>query len=238
MVFAQHVGSALENARLYQDAQGKAVLEERQRLARELHDSVSQVLYSIALNAASAVALRTRDPERAAALEQDVHQLAGVGLAEMRALIFELRPESLEQEGLVSALHKQTEAVHARHGIAVHTSLGDEPAVPLAAKEALYRVAQEALQNIAKHARAQTVTLSLEHTESELVLRVADDGRGFNPERAFPGHLGLHSMHERMAGIGGELQIHSSRGQGTTICARVPLTAFVDRPLQPGPTHD
>ena len=227
MAFAQQVGSALENARLYQEAQGKAVLEERQRLARELHDSVSQVLYSIALNAASAVALRTRDPERAAALEHDVHELARVGLAEMRALIFELRPESLEQEGLVSALHKQAEAVQARHGLAVHASLGDEPAVPLAAKEALYRIAQEALQNVAKHAHAHTVELTLEQPGSELILRIEDDGRGFNPTRTFPGHLGLHSMRERMAGVGGDLEIHSSRGRGTTVCARLPMAASV-----------
>jgi signal transduction histidine kinase len=231
MVFAQQVGSALENARLYEEAQGKAVLEERQRLARELHDSVSQVLYSIALNAASAVALRARDPERAAALEHDVHELAGVGLAEMRALIFELRPESLEQEGLVSALHKQAEAVRARHGVVVHTNMGDEPAVPLAVKEALYRIAQEALQNVAKHARAQTVELTLQQSASELVLRVHDDGRGFNPTRTYPGHLGLHSMRERMAGVGGDLEILSSRAQGTTICARVPIAASVERPL-------
>src|SRR5439155_16261397 len=164
-----------------EEVQGKAVLEERQRLARELHDSVSQVLYSIALNAASAVALGTRDPERAAELERDVHDLAGVGLAEMRALIFELRPESLEQEGLVSALHKQGEAAQARHGFAVHIRLGDEPAVPLAAKEALYRIAQEALQNAAKNAHAQTVELTLERQESELILRASHEGRGLNP---------------------------------------------------------
>jgi signal transduction histidine kinase len=230
MAFAQQVGSALENARLYQEAQGKAVLEERQRLARELHDSVSQVLYSIALNAASAVALGTRAPERAAALERDVHELAGVGLAEMRALIFELRPESLEQEGLVSALHKQAEAAQARHGFAVHISVAEEPAVPLAAKEALYRIAQEALQNAAKHAHAKTVELALELHKSELILRVKDDGRGFNPKRTFPGHLGLHSMRERMAGVGGNLEIQSSRGRGTSIHARIPVADSVDRP--------
>jgi signal transduction histidine kinase len=206
------------------------VLEERQRLARELHDSVSQVLYSIALNAASAVALGTRDPERAAALEGDVHELAGVGLAEMRALIFELRPESLEQEGLVSALHKQAEAVRARHGLTVHASLGAEPAVPLAAKEALYRIAQEALQNVAKHARAHSVELTLEQIGSEVILRIRDDGRGFDPDRSFPGHLGLHSMRERMAGVGGDLEIDSSRGRGTSIRARLPLADSIDRP--------
>ena len=232
MSFAQQVGSALENARLYQEAQGKAVLEERQRLARELHDSVSQVLYSIALNAASAAALRTRDPERAAALERDVHELAGVGLAEMRALIFELRPESLEQEGLVSALHKQADAVQARHGVTVRVSVGEEPAVPLAAKEALYRIAQEALQNVAKHARARTVELALEETGSELVLRVEDDGRGFTASRSFPGHLGLHSMRERMAGVGGVLDIRSARGRGTSVHARLPLAPSGEHRLQ------
>jgi PAS domain S-box-containing protein len=232
MAFAQQVGSALENARLYEEAQGKAVLEERQRLARELHDSVSQVLYSIALNAASAAALRSRDPERAAALERDVHDLARVGLAEMRALIFELRPESLEQEGLVSALHKQAEAAQARHGFGVHINAVEEPTVPLAAKAALYRIAQEALQNVAKHADAQTVELTLEQTTAELVLRIEDDGRGFNPKRSFPGHLGLESMHERMAAVGGDLEIRSSRGRGTTVYARLSLIGRVGHPLQ------
>jgi signal transduction histidine kinase len=201
---------------------------ERQRLARELHDSVSQVLYSIALNAASAVALGTRDPERAAALEHDVHELARVGLAEMRALIFELRPESLEQEGLVSALQKQAEAAQARHGFAVRVSVAEEPAVPLAAKEALYRIAQEALQNAAKHAHAQTVELTLEQKHSELILRVRDDGRGFNPARAFPGHLGLHSMRERIAAVGGNLEIQSSRRRGTSIRARLPTVGCIE----------
>ena len=229
MAFAQQVGSALENSRLYEEAQGKAVLVERQRLARELHDSVSQVLYSIALNAASAVALGTRDPERAAALEHDVHELARVGLAEMRALIFELRPESLEQEGLVSALQKQAEAAQARHGFAVRVSVAEEPAVPLAAKEALYRIAQEALQNAAKHAHAQTVELTLEQKHSELILRVRDDGRGFNPARAFPGHLGLHSMRERIAAVGGNLEIQSSRRRGTSIRARLPTVGCIER---------
>jgi signal transduction histidine kinase len=228
MAFAQHVGSALENARLYEQAQGVAVLEERQRLARELHDSVSQVLYSIALNAASAAALRTNDPERAAALGRDVHELARVGLAEMRALIFELRPESLEREGLVSALHKQADAVQARHGIAVRVSVADEPEISLAAKEALYRIAQEALQNVTKHARAQSAELSLDQIGSEVILRISDDGRGFDTDRAYPGHLGLHSMRERAAAVGGALHIQSSHGQGTSVEARLPLAAVVE----------
>src|SRR5207237_2973349 len=231
MAFAQQVGSALENARLYEQAQGKAVLEERQRLARELHDSVSQVLYSIALNASSAAALRASDPERAAALQHDVHELAGVGLAEMRALIFELRPESLEREGLVSALHKQADAVTARHAIAVRVSVVEEPEISLAAKEALYRIAQEALQNVAKHARAQSAELALDQIGSEVILRIKDDGRGFDADRSYPGHLGLHSMRERTAAVGGALHVQSSPGQGTSVEARLPLPAVVEHPL-------
>src|SRR5205807_8511042 len=231
MGFAQQVGSALENARLYEQAQGKAVLEERQRLARELHDSVSQVLYSIALNAASAAALRTSDPERAAALGRDVHELARLGLAEMRALIFELRPESLEREGLVSALHKQADAVQARHGIAVRVSVAEEPEISLAAKEALYRIAQEALQNVTKHARAQSAELALDQIGSEVILRIKDDGRGFDADRSYPGHLGLHSMRERMAAVGGALDIRSSLGGGTCISARLPLVAAAEHSL-------
>jgi signal transduction histidine kinase len=108
--------------------------------------------------------------------------------------------------------------------------LGDEPAVPLAAKEALYRIAQEALQNAAKHARAHTIELTLERLESELILRVRDDGRGFNPKRTFPGHLGLHSMRERMAAVGGDLEIRSSRGRGTSIYARLPIASSIEKP--------
>jgi signal transduction histidine kinase len=97
--------------------------------------------------------------------------------------------------------------------------------VPLAAKEALYRIAQEALQNAAKHTRAGSVELALEQNGAEVVLRIEDDGRGFNPKRSFPGHLGLESMRERMAAVGGALDIHSSLGRGTSICARLPLAS-------------
>src|SRR5207237_9948417 len=165
------------------------------------------------------------------ALGRDVHELARVGLAEMRALIFELRPESLEREGLVSALHKQADAANARHGIAVHVSVVEEPEISLAAKEALYRIAQEALQNVAKHARAQSVELALEQIGSEVILRIKDDGRGFDADRSYPGHLGLQSMRERMAGVGGALHIQSSPGLGASVEARLPLPAVFEHPL-------
>ena len=167
----------------------------------------------------------TADPTRVSRLLGDVLGLAETGLAEMRALIFELRPESLETEGLVGALEKQATAVQARHRLQVDTMLGDEPNVPLATKEALYRLAQEALHNVAKHARAQVVKLELESDMHELVLRIGDDGRGFDTSASFPGHLGLRSMRERTAAVGADLAIDSVPGGGTLICVRLSLGA-------------
>jgi signal transduction histidine kinase len=222
-LFAQQAAVAIDNARLYEQARGKAALEERQRLARELHDSVSQALYGIALNASSAEELFDAAPERARGLLADVLRLAEAGLTEMRALIFELRPESLEQEGLVGALQKQAASVQARHGLQVELDVAHEPELPAATKEALYRVAQEALHNAVKHARARTLSLALHTGNGEVQLVVVDDGRGFNPREEFPGHLGLRSMRERVAVAGGTFQIDSAPGSGTRLSVRVPL---------------
>jgi signal transduction histidine kinase len=138
----------------------------------------------------------------------------------MRALIFELRPESLATEGLVAALEKQTAATRARYGITVVSELPDEPDLPLPAKEALYRIAQEAMHNTVKHGRAARIDLLLDVARTDLVrLCVRDDGIGFDPTGSFPGHLGLHSMRERIERLGGTLSIDSARGDGTTITA-------------------
>ncbi len=150
--------------------------------------------------------------------------LAEAGLAEMRALIFELRPESLAQEGLVAALGKQVDALRARHGLAVEADLGAEPDLAPEAKEALYRIAQEALHNCVKHARARTVAVRLAAVGAGVELEVRDDGAGFNPGDAFPGHLGLHSMRERAAAAGGTVAITSAPGRGTRLLARLPCS--------------
>ena len=136
--------------------QERIALEERQRLARELHDSVSQALYGVSLGVNTALTLFDTDRTKVLEALNYALSLTHAGLTEMRALIFELRPESLEMEGLVVALTKQVEALRVRHGIEVELSLCDEPDVPLAVKEALYRIAQEALHNAVKHARAAT----------------------------------------------------------------------------------
>ena len=219
---ADQAAVAVENARLYEQAGALAALEERQRLARELHDSVSQALYGIALGARTARTLLDRDPARAAEPLEYVLGLAEAGLAEMRALIFELRPESLAAEGLVAALGTQADALRARHGLAVEAALGAEPAAPAAAKEALYRIGQEALHNAVKHARAGRVTVRLGPAPGGLELEVADDGDGFDPGGEFPGHLGLRSMRERAASAGGTIEVDSAPGRGTRIRAWVP----------------
>jgi len=218
----QQLAVAIENVHLYQRAQEAAVIEERQRLSRELHDSVSQALYSVGLGGKTARAVVESDPARAIeALDFTLAQ-AERGLAEMRALIFELRPESLEQEGLVAALQRQTAALEARHQTAIALSVPDEPDASLAVKEALYRVAQEALHNAFKHAGPRALRVSLWCDGDDIVLEVLDDGQGFDPSQSFPGHLGLQSMRERIARRDGTLSIESAPGSGTRVRARVP----------------
>jgi len=221
LAIANQAAVAIENARLYEQAQELAALEERQKLARELHDSVSQALYGIALGVHTARTLLDRDPGLVTEPLEYVLSLAKAGLAEMRALIFELRPESLETEGLVSALSKQAAALQARHDVPVETDLCDEPSLSLKVKQELYRVAQEALHNTIKHAGASQVNVRLGRTAEVFILEIRDNGRGFDPLGSFPGHLGLLSMQERVKHLGGVLSIESTPGQGTTIHARV-----------------
>jgi PAS domain S-box-containing protein len=229
LTIANQAAIAIENARLFEQAQSLAVMVERQRMARELHDSVAQALYGIALGARTARALIDRDPAAAIEPIEYVASLANAGMAEMRALIFELRPDSLKEEGLVVALTKHAESLRARHQLDVQVDLCAEPDLPLETKEALYRIAQESLHNIVKHARAHTVALRLRAPTpraSELALDVRDDGVGFDPDGAFPGHLGLRSMRERVARLGGTLLIDSAPGHGTHIQVRVPMASL------------
>ncbi|MBI5031001.1 MAG: GAF domain-containing protein [Chloroflexi bacterium] len=228
MSFANQAALAIENARLYTQASEIASLEERQRLARELHDSVSQALYGIQLGAQTAREILNDDsPEldlKTALVEplDYVSSLAEAGLAEMRALIFELRPEALKSEGLVGALTKQANAVRVRHHLQVEARFMGEPELSFEAKEALYRIAQEAMHNSVKHAHATKITLQLRCDDAHAVLCVSDNGAGFDPSGTFPGHLGLRSMRERAMRLDGTLDIASAPKQGTKICVRIP----------------
>jgi signal transduction histidine kinase len=225
---ANQAATAIENARLYGQARRLAALEERQRLARELHDSVSQVLYGVGLGARTASALLDRaaiTPELKASLAEPLDyilSMAEAGLAEMRALIFELRPDSLEREGLVAALARQAAALRARHSLDVHTDFCEEPTLSFEEKEALYRIAQEALNNTVKHAQAGRVDIRLGVSQGGIELELTDDGVGFDPCAEYAGHMGLNSMRERAAQIGGILEIESEAGKGAVIRVRVP----------------
>ncbi len=225
---ADQAAVAVRNSTLYRTAERNAALEERQRLARELHDSVSQSLFSMTLHARSAqrhLEAASLPDDHLVALEvEQLHGLAQAALAEMRALIFELRPRALETEGLTVALSKQAAALTAREGLTVQvhgpdSRLGLDPAI----EEHLYRIALEALHNIVRHAGATRVDINVDRTDAALVLRVRDDGAGFDPSIERPGHLGLMTMRERAEVIGARFDSDSGPGRGCEIAVSVPL---------------
>lgn len=224
---ANQAAVAVENHQLYEEAQGIAALEERQRLARELHDSVSQALYGIGLGARTARTLVDIDPQRAVEPVDYVLSLAEVGLAEMRALVFELRPEALETDGLIASLEKQVATLPARHAIEVDFAECDEPDLPLPVKEAVYRIAQEAIHNTIKHAQASNLKIDISCTAEALVMELHDNGNGFDARGSFPGHLGLQSMRERATSLDGFIKIQSAPGSGTTVRAEIPIGRYL-----------
>ncbi|MBX3141359.1 MAG: HAMP domain-containing protein [Trueperaceae bacterium] len=226
---AAQAAVALENNRLYELARDEAAEEERRHLARELHDSVSQAIYSVVLTAHAAEKRLGTDPDAVGKALAGVIELSEAALAEMRALIFELRPEALAEVGLVGALHRQLDGMELRHGLRAVRRLDQEPDLPFTTKQVLLRVAQEALHNVVKHAAATSVTVRASVAEAApdgplLRLEVADDGVGFDTSLAYPGHLGLTSMHERVAALGGTLRIESASQAGTTVTVELPLS--------------
>ncbi|MDQ3928135.1 MAG: sensor histidine kinase, partial [Chloroflexota bacterium] len=228
---ADQTAVAVENARLLAEVHDKATLEQRQRLARELHDSVSQALFSINLTTRAVESLLKRDnPQTDTAIARlaDLRQLTQGALAEMRALIFELRPRALEEEGLLQAIRKHGSAVAGREMLQVEVVCPVEERLPRlkpAAEEALYRIAQEALHNVVKHARATKVEIHLDHDAEDQVmsLRIADNGRGFDQSQVPAGSMGLGTMGQRAAALGGQYTIESRPGEGTRVIVRVPL---------------
>jgi PAS domain S-box-containing protein len=232
--FAEMAAVAIENDRLNQQAQALGALKERQKLARELHDSISQSLYGIALGVRTARTLLDRDPAKAVEPLDYCLNLADASLADMRALIFELRPESLEMEGIIAAIRKHIDALQARYGLEVQTVLCDEPPIPVQTKEALYRIAQEALQNIIKHASATAVRIFMDCSNDQIELEVCDNGRGFDSDATFPGHLGLKSMRERAEQVGGSFFVDSKPGSGTCLRVQVPNNPAANPAFIPG----
>jgi signal transduction histidine kinase len=215
---AQRAALAIQNARLFEQAQQVATAEERQRLARELHDAVTQTLFSASLIAEVVPRLWERDPEQAGQRLEELRRLTRGALAEMRTLLLELRPAALIETPFGQLLRQLAEAAASRTTLVIDVQAPDEER-PLAAEVqiGLYRIAQEALNNVAKHAAASRVEIHLRRRANDVDLHLIDDGRGFDPTRKPPGHLGLGIMHERARAIGARLRIVSRLGEGTRV---------------------
>lgn len=218
-----------ERERLESDLRSQAAelaaSQERAHLARELHDSVTQALFSMGLTLRTLEILLETDPDAARNKLVELRELQKDALAEMRTLIFELRPSSLESDGLVQALRTHATAVQRRTGLDIVVDAEPIDRLPLAVEEALYRIGQEALHNVVKHANASHATIRIWRDGPSVRLSVTDDGSGFDPDAVPRGHIGLIGMRQRADLIGGELTVSSRPGRGTVVEARVPAAS-------------
>ncbi|WP_229759224.1 GAF domain-containing sensor histidine kinase [Peterkaempfera bronchialis] len=224
-ILAAHAALALTNARLYERSRELTLSGERARIAHELHDAVSQKLFSLRLTAQAATALLDRDPARARSELAEVSRLAAEAADELRAVVVELRPAALDEDGLLPTLASQVEVLNRAHSARVSFTADGVRALPAAHEEAVLRVAQEALHNALRHAQAASVAVELRGTAARgAVLRVVDDGCGFDPAavRRAGRHLGLVSMRDRAAGVSGALTVESAPGKGTVVEMEVP----------------
>jgi len=223
MAVANQAALAVESARLREQAEQAAAMAERGRLARELHDSVTQSLYSVTMYAEAAARLMPPGYQAAAEHLRDARDTAQEALREMRLLIYQLRPAAVEQGGLAVALQLRLDAVERRGGIHAELAVEGEDRLPAGVQAELHQVAQEALNNALKHAHAQRVQVRLNFGEAAARLEVEDDGVGFDLAAVHGGGgLGLSGMQERVQKIGGRLDIKSAPGHGTKVEVEVP----------------
>jgi signal transduction histidine kinase len=220
-LFAAHAAIALTNARLSERSRELSVLTERARLARDLHDAVSQKLFSLRARARAAAVLADRDPARAAAEMEAVAQLGAEAHAELRAVIDGLAPPGLGEAGLAESLRRYAVLAGRAHGVAVEFAAAELPPLDEQQEAALYRVAQEALHNALRHAGAGRITVALSRSPRRVILEVTDDGAGFVP--GAPEGLGFASMRGRADAVGGTLTIRAAPGAGTTVRLAMPL---------------
>ncbi|MCX6017732.1 MAG: GAF domain-containing sensor histidine kinase [Chloroflexi bacterium] len=218
MAFANQVASLIDSAQLQEAASSARVVAERHRLARELHDSVSQSLFGIVLGTRTALEQLEQAPDAARHAIHYSINLADAAFAEMRTLIFALRPETLERKGLIAALQEQIGMLQPHHGMAITLEVPQgEPATSINIKETLYRISTEAVQNAIRHSGCRTLTICLTSTPHSVCIDVVDDGRGFDPNSDYDNHLGLKTMRERAHALSGVLHIDSAPGRGTRI---------------------
>ncbi|MFH1184333.1 MAG: histidine kinase [Chloroflexota bacterium] len=217
LTVANQAAITMINAELYRNARSLAVLEERQRLARNLHDAVNQSLFSAGLIAEVLPRLWDRDQAEARRSLEDLRRLTRGAMAEMRALLAELRPATLTDADLGDLLRLLGNAFTGRTNVPVQVSIVGQGSLPADPQVAIYRICQETLNNVAKHAGAHKVDISLKQEGGSIELSVRDDGRGFDPGETTSGHYGLGMMHERAAAVGAVLSVTSRPAHGTEV---------------------
>jgi PAS domain S-box-containing protein len=220
LTVANQAAITMVNAELYEHAHTLAALQERQRLARNLHDAVNQSLFSAGLIAEVLPRLWERDPDEGRRSLQDLRRLTRGAQADMRLLLAELRPSTLTDVELGDLLHLLANALEGRTSIPIHVTVAGEGKLPSEVQVALYRLCQEGLTNISKHAGASRVDIHLQYEPGGIELHIRDDGRGFDPEHTPAGHYGLSMMRERAAAVGAALSIISQPGHGAEIVIR------------------
>jgi len=234
-LLAAHAAVLMEHARFFQESRELSVLDERNRLARDLHDAMTQTLFSLRLTLETAASTLADDPVAAARHLEGASNLVDATFGELRTLIFELRPPALEVDGLAETVRKHLDVVGRAHGLAVKVTTrgpakpggpgnGLDQRLPAAREAAIYRIVQEAVTNVVRHARATTVEVHLSVDGQGAAVQISDDGVGFDPTaRAIRArHLGLTSMRERAQALGGTCTVESAPGSGTTIRVVVP----------------
>jgi len=217
MAFSDQVALAIENTRLRMQAEQAAVMAERNRLARDLHDAVSQTLLSTSLIADVLPSLWERNPAEGRRRLDELRELTRGALAEMRTLLFELRPAALKEAKLGDLLKHLTRAIASRTHVAVTLTVEGDRMLPPDVQVALYRITQEALNNMAKYANSSQTAVNLRFLPEKVALIICDDGCGFDVNCVPPGHMGLRIMHERAAAIHATLKLMSTPGCGTRI---------------------
>ncbi|MFP4439811.1 MAG: GAF domain-containing protein [Chloroflexaceae bacterium] len=227
--FADQAALAIENARLREQAERTAVAAERSRLARDLHDAVTQTLFSASLIAEVLPRLWERNPDMGRQRLEELRQLTRGALAEMRTLLLELRPATLTEASLADLLRQLTEAITGRARVPVMLTVEGERDLPPEVKVALYRITQETLNNVAKHAGASRAAVILRYQPDRVMLHIGDDGRGFKLADTPPDSLGLSIMRERAEAIGADLRIESEPGEGTQVFVTWQDAGEVDR---------
>jgi NarL family two-component system sensor histidine kinase LiaS len=208
---------------LLHEREDRAILEERNRLARDLHDSVKQQVFATTMTLGTAKTYRENDPVSAWQLVDEALELSHEAQQELTVLIHELRPVKLEEKGLAEAVEEYGSRWSQQTGVEISIAIDGEQVIPPEMEQALFRVAQEALSNAAKHSAAEKVAITLSRTEGEILMKISDDGKGFDPESTDSTGIGLQSMKERIEALGGELIVESAPGNGTRLVARCEL---------------